>query len=846
VERVLAVVDRLCAVSPVVLVAEDLQWADEASLEVWRRLSGAVGQLPLLLAGSFRPGPSGGVLAELRREVAGGRGTVLELGPLSADEVTELAGGLLEARPGQRLAELVDRAGGNPLYARELLDAVVRDGRLAVEGGVAELAGEAGEVPQTLAAAIADRLGGLPGEVIRVLRYAAVLGQEFSLTDLGVVAGLPAIEARELAEQAAAAGVLAETGIAAVGGTGEETSPGERVLGFRHGLIRQAVYEQIPAPVRGPLHGQAARALSSAGAAAEQVAAQLAAAPGGDEWEAGWLAATAPVLVNRAPAVAERLLRRAVVRLPPLDPRRDHIEVGLLTAAGLLNRELGREEVERVALPLLARTADPDRYAEVSWLLSNTVMRAGQRLSDTGLQARQLAEGATVAEEALARPAVSDVWAARLGSLAAMGHILLGEIDQGEQAARRALTVAERTGDRFAAGFALHGLSYITATQRDQKASLAYVERGVELLRDEPRGIDPWLLMMANKGALLEASDRLEEAGATLREAMAVAERTGTHRLAMLTAVAANQYVHMGQWDDALTMLESITLTMDASAAVQVHGTAALVVARRDDWSAARRHVAAVGDVDPISPRLRSVSYSLMRTQALAAERAGDLAGAIAVLAVCLDPEIGAGMAGRYRLLSHLARLAAAAGDTEVVQAVAAAAEADAAQPLRLAAAIADVCRGIAESDPTLLLRAAEYYEAARRPVERAEALEEAAVLLAVRGAAEEARRAFAGAAAGYQALGAALDLRRADGRLRELGVRRRYKGRRKAPANGWEALTPTERVIAGLAAQGRSNPDIAAELVLSRSTVQTHVSHILAKLGARSRAEIVRHALHV
>ena len=49
-------------------------------------------------------------------------------------------------------------------------------------------------------------------------------------------------------------------------------------------------------------------------------------------------------------------------------------------------------------------------------------------------------------------------------------------------------------------------------------------------------------------------------------------------------------------------------------------------------------------------------------------------------------------------------------------------------------------------------------------------------------------------------------------------------------------------RLIAGLVAQGRSNPDIAAELALSRSTVQTHVSHILAKLGARSRAEIIRH----
>ena len=68
-ERLLAAVDRLCAVSPVVLVAEDLQWADEASLLVWHRLSRAVSQLPLLLAGSCRP-DGGAVVARLRRGVA--------------------------------------------------------------------------------------------------------------------------------------------------------------------------------------------------------------------------------------------------------------------------------------------------------------------------------------------------------------------------------------------------------------------------------------------------------------------------------------------------------------------------------------------------------------------------------------------------------------------------------------------------------------------------------------------------------------------------------------------------------------------------------------------------------
>ncbi len=67
------------------------------------------------------------------------------------------------------------------------------------------------------------------------------------------------------------------------------------------------------------------------------------------------------------------------------------------------------------------------------------------------------------------------------------------------------------------------------------------------------------------------------------------------------------------------------------------------------------------------------------------------------------------------------------------------------------------------------------------------------------------------------------------------------FRGR---PATGWDALTPTEVKVAYLVADGQSNPGVAAALFLSRNTVQTHVSHILAKLGARSRAEIIREAV--
>jgi len=79
---------------------------------------------------------------------------------------------------------------------------------------------------------------------------------------------------------------------------------------------------------------------------------------------------------------------------------------------------------------------------------------------------------------------------------------------------------------------------------------------------------------------------------------------------------------------------------------------------------------------------------------------------------------------------------------------------------------------------------------------------------------------------------------------VRPYGIRRGARGPRRRPAHGWNALSPTEIAVANLVARGLSNPDIAAELLLSRRTVQSHVSHILYKLNAQSRIEIAREAL--
>jgi len=192
--------------------------------------------------------------------------------------------------------------------------------------------------------------------------------------------------------------------------------------------------------------------------------------------------------------------------------------------------------------------------------------------------------------------------------------------------------------------------------------------------------------------------------------------------------------------------------------------------------------------------------------------------------------------------LADLVRLALARDDPALARAAVADAEADAAhEPLPLRVLTARRARAILDGDASALLRLATDYRARNLPLDLGQCSEEAAVLLARAGDTVAARAALTDAVRAYDELRAAWDLRRADTRLRRYGIRRGPRAIRRRPSRGWAALPPTEDRVARMVAQGRSNPDIAAELFLSRRTVQTHVSSILAKLGVASRIEIAR-----
>jgi DNA-binding SARP family transcriptional activator len=278
-ERLTAWLEDLSARLPVVLVFDDLHWADDASLRVWHRLARSARQMPLLVLGAMRPGYDRDELAVLRRRVgelqAAGRGVVVELGALPEAVVVELVAGLVGGRPGKRLVEVAAAAGGNPLYATELVGSLQRSNSLVVRGeGVEAVQGyEAG----SLVEAIAGRFAAVPAPAREVLAVAALLGVEFSVADLGVASGRAVGDLAPMLAQAQAAGVVAPRG----GG-----------MVFRHPLIREVLCAQVAAGVRGAWHVELARVLAGRGGDAVAVARQLAAAMecGAELPGAGWLA----------------------------------------------------------------------------------------------------------------------------------------------------------------------------------------------------------------------------------------------------------------------------------------------------------------------------------------------------------------------------------------------------------------------------------------------------------------------------------------------------------------------------------------------------------------------------
>ncbi|SCK51868.1 adenylate cyclase [Variovorax sp. HW608] len=247
---VLAVVQRRLQREPVMLIVEDLHWADAASLDVLRYLLDQLGGKPFMLLVTHRPAPQVDVLA-------GGAAahTRIELEPLSPACSATLLDGLFGSSrrtlPDELRRRIVEHAGGNPLFLEEMVRALIADGVLRHQAGawIYSPRASAEHVPLTIHGLLLGRIDRLPVPVRQTLREAAVIGPVFAEA---LLQGVATARARTLAE---ALDALVEAGLLST----VPPSPGapatrDRQFRFRHGLFQEVAYETLLLSRRTELH----------------------------------------------------------------------------------------------------------------------------------------------------------------------------------------------------------------------------------------------------------------------------------------------------------------------------------------------------------------------------------------------------------------------------------------------------------------------------------------------------------------------------------------------------------------------------------------------------------------
>ncbi|WP_186315634.1 ATP-binding protein [Catellatospora sichuanensis] len=800
-EAMLDLVDEWCSAGPVAVIVDDVQWADPQSIVVLHRLCRGIGQYPLLVVISAAPEPRGEAMSALVRSMTAKGAQRMTLPPLDPQAVAELVQASVGAPTGPQLTQLLAAAEGHPLYLTELVAGLERDGALRISRGHAETDHDTPPA-QSLQAMIMSRLGPLPAPTQAVLHQAAALGGPVDLPLLAAVLDVPVLDLAEACTAATGAGLLVET---------------EAGLQFRHDLIRQGLARQTPSSVRSMLHLRAAQVLMDRGADVEQIAEHLAQA---DRAEHGqWLMEVAPQLTVRAPDLAVTLLRAAAADAAD-DVTATRLNVDLIRALLWAGQT---DEAEQILHDQLAAYQSSAVRTQLLELRMDGYFRQGR-----------LQQAAAAGEDA-AR--LAPVHPGRLYGFAAVCRLLIGEFDAGDRLASEALRTGLASGDVVAQAYGHNTLAVLRFAQNRVREALDLNAAAMNAL-DHPDSVlivDPLVV----RALCLFALDRPAELDQVLDAAMRRNRDTGGVYLTTAQLLRANVLFLRGRWDDALAEIRTSLDSPDPLCqAPALHGLAAMIAMHRGQARTLDAELAALATSSPLETRFTA---PLRWAHALAVEADTGPGEALDILYPLWEqpPTFSPRCIG-YRLCADLARLAHAAGDADRLRDLAdSMAELLAEQATSSVEGTAALCRGMLDDDPSQLLAAAASFAQVGWPLHEGYAHEHAAILLAGNGRLQPARDELASAVALYTGLDAARDIDRARARGRQAGIRQGVRGPRGRPKHGWAALSETEYKVALAVAEGRSNPDIAAQMFLSPRTVQSHVSSILAKLGLRSRVEI-------
>jgi DNA-binding CsgD family transcriptional regulator len=807
-------VETVCAERPLLLAVDDLHWADPLSVSVLAQLLRDADDLPVLFVVTARPLPRDAPTARLLHEL-GRRGRAIALGPLDGNDTVRLVGTLVAAEPGPALVRQTHGAAGNPLYVVELVRSLEELGAIVRRDGRADLEGDTG--PASLSLAVLQRLSLLSAETFDILALGAVIGSSFTASDVAAATGRRAAELLAPLREAIRAGILRDEAGALV---------------FRHELIRNTLYEDLPESLRRDLHADLARTLLRTGDSDAAAAAVHLARAGTteDPDSARALHRVAQKTMAGAPAAAIELLEHARSLCSPAESARSGIDGDLALSMVLA----GHPDGEAIARRVLA---DPAASADRELLQLS--------MAEIALLRRGLIDDALVELDALLGAPYLDRLGTPARALRALCLAMSTDMDAAAAASAEALAQAEAADDQASRCRAMIAAAFVRAHTGELAVAYDMLTTAVEiadrLWNRDVHGSLPHVARahFANRLGLFEESRRDLETGRRLCESVGC-----RIHMALYDLMGCEAAYCAGLWDQVLVEAESCRQSAEAT------GTG---------WTAAVEVLVAAiamyrGDLDAA----REALHEAERTVNSSEQTAGWVYWVQAMITQAADGARAAVPLVRERWVSMLTaqapttaatsvvRLLLAGDDRETAEVVTQTLEFLAANAGRYDAVVAAAkwCRALMDGSAAAAAEAARELGRTRFALQHAQACEDAAVLYAEAHDAAPARAMARAALDGYERLGADRTARRAEQRFRDAGLRLGGSpGERRRPATGWASLTVTERRVARLAAEGRTNAEIADELFVSRHTVHTHVAHVLAKLGIASRVELA--ALH-
>lgn len=815
IDQAIASVEQLAARGAIALLVDDLQWADDASLDVINAIARRAETLGVLLVATTRPQP---MLPQVARflELASAMGSCMRPPRLDDDHIAALVANRLNAVPGPRLLDALASTAGNPFLVTELVAGFVEEGQVITSDGAAELTIEA-PLPGDLSRRLAMRtIAAVPGGELLV-RAAAVMPGGVTVDELAELLDLRISEALVIALAAVDVGVLVDA---------------ETALMFRHDLLRQSVLEQTPSSIRRTLSGHAADVLIARGADPERVTACLLEGTDVDDpRDIDRLLTTGRSYLSKHPAAAADLLARAIEGLDRHDVRtcRTVTELGWAYVAAGRSGEVDGLLRSRVGQFRLDEPISIQRLRGIALALAGRIDQVAANYADLD------------ADEAISRYDQTDSESVDAIAELAQLRASTGRMNEALQLLEWVdASPTPPSPNRTVTMACVRSLLAAVAGRFEDAAACAR-----DALAQLDRDRSGLASSATSRLTLAIALDQLgDSAGALIATTEIDADRTmPMWGPPLLQCFAAVVLYRRGDWDDALAEIDGGMHAADEAglgmAAFWPPSTGALVATARGDAPAAH---AWLEQANAATSSLALGREWLALATALTIEADGDCAGAAAILAATAEAILAADLPAL--LLNggpEMVRLLLDDGRTSLAERVTdALASLTEVSGSPIAAALADWSAGLIASDPHLIVQAAETLTAVPRVPEAARAFSDGAVVTARVGLDSDARLVAKRAFELFDGLGAQYWWQRLRTQLRADGLELRP---RRGPARatvGWGSLTASEQTIVGFVGEGLTNTEIAARLVVSRRTVESHLGRVYTKMQFTSRAQLV------